>query len=103
MSKTDEPLLGTNFAQTDNEERKVEPMENQKGTRELFLETLTKIGCQYEFSEEENDDRIFFAYQGEHFIVDYIGEVDDRDYIVIKLPLHGDGYILYPEDHDLIL
>ena len=39
------------------------------GTRDLFLETLTKIGCQYEFSEEEDDDRIFFAYQGEHFFV----------------------------------
>ena len=37
------------------------------GTRDLFLETLTKIGCQYELAEEENDDRIFFAYQGEHF------------------------------------
>ena len=40
-------------------------MENNKGTRDLFLETLTKIGCQYEFAEEEGDDRIFFAYQGE--------------------------------------
>ena len=39
------------------------------GTRDLFLETLTKIGCQYEFAEEEDDDRIFFAYQGEHFFV----------------------------------
>ena len=42
-------------------------MENNKGTRDLFLETLTKIGCQYEFAEEEGDDRIFFAYQGELF------------------------------------
>ena len=39
------------------------------GTRDLFMETLTKIGCQYELAEEENDDRIFFAYQGEHFFV----------------------------------
>lgn len=39
-------------------------MEQTKGTRELFVETLTKIGCQYELAEEENDDRIFFAYQG---------------------------------------
>lgn len=44
-------------------------MENQKGTRDLFMETLTKIGCQYELAEEEDDDRIFFAYQGEHFFV----------------------------------
>ena len=26
---------------------------------------LSKIGCQYELAEEEGDDRIFFAYQGE--------------------------------------
>ncbi len=44
-------------------------MEEQKGTRDLFMETLTKIGCQYELSDEEDDDRIFFAYQGEHFFV----------------------------------
>lgn len=42
-------------------------MEQTKGTRDLFMETLTKIGCQYELAEEEDDDRIFFAYQGEHF------------------------------------
>ena len=35
----------------------------------MFLETLTKIGCQYELAEEEDDNRIFFAYQGEHFFV----------------------------------
>ena len=44
-------------------------MDNNIGTRDLFLETLTKIGCQYQFSDEEGDDRIFFAYQGEHFFV----------------------------------
>ena len=49
-------------------------MEDNKGTRDLFLETLTKIGCQYEFSEEEGDERIFFAYQGEHFFVDATNE-----------------------------
>ena len=43
--------------------------ENNKGTRDIFLETLTKIGCQYELAEEEGDNRIFFAYQGEHFFV----------------------------------
>ncbi len=26
-------------------------MEEKKGTRDLFLETLTRIGCQYEFGE----------------------------------------------------
>lgn len=44
------------------------------GTRDLFLETLTKIGCQYEFAEEEGDNRIFFAYQGEHFFVNATNE-----------------------------
>ena len=64
------------LAQMD-EERKQEDtkvMENNKGTRDLFLETLTKIGCQYEFAEEEGDDRIFFAYQGEHFFVNATNE-----------------------------
>ena len=39
------------------------------GTRDLFLETLTKIGCQYELGEEEGDNHIYFAFQGENFIV----------------------------------
>ena len=46
-----------------------EDMKEREGARDLFLKTLTKIGCQYELSEEESD-RIFFAYQGENFIVD---------------------------------
>ena len=57
-------------------EEKMETQENtleNLRTRELFLETLTKIGCQYEFGEGD-DDRIFFAYQGEHFIVDASNE-----------------------------
>lgn len=41
-------------------------MEERKGTRDLFLETLTRIGCQYEFGE---GDDIIFGYQGERFIV----------------------------------
>lgn len=43
-------------------------MEEKKGTRDLFLETLTKIGCQYEIDEGEDDD-IRFGYQGEYFVV----------------------------------
>ena len=39
------------------------------GTRDLFLETLTKIGCQYEFGDEEENPTIYFAYQGENFTV----------------------------------
>ena len=38
------------------------------GTRDLFLETLTKIGCQYEI-DGDPDERIYFAYQGEKFTV----------------------------------
>ena len=43
-------------------------MEQTKGTRDLFLETLSKIGCQYELGEGEEDcDKIYFDYQGENF------------------------------------
>lgn len=52
-----------------NDRMQQEVNENVKGTRDLFLETLTKIGCQYQLAEEEGDDRIFFAYQGESFFV----------------------------------
>ena len=52
-----------------NDRMQQEVNENVKGTRDLFLETLTKIGCQYKLAEEESDDRIFFAYQGESFFV----------------------------------
>ena len=38
----------------------------RKNTRELFIDTLTKIGCQYQLSED-NDTRIFFDYQGGRF------------------------------------
>ena len=43
-------------------------MELTIGTRDLFLDTLSKIGCQYELGETEEDcDKIYFAYQGENF------------------------------------
>ena len=45
-----------------------ENMEQKKGTRDLLLETLTAIGCQYKIGEGD-DDRIRFAYQGENFVV----------------------------------
>jgi len=51
----------------DTFERSKNVMEQTKGSRELFLETLSKIGCQYELGEGEDDDKIFFAYQGENF------------------------------------
>lgn len=43
------------------------------GARDLFLDTLTKIGCQYQLGEGD-DNRIFFAYQGEHFFADTTNE-----------------------------
>ena len=48
-------------------------------TRDLFLQTLTAIGCQYEIDEH---DRVCFAYQGEHFVAEtdndhaYVGIYD---------------------------
>lgn len=53
--------------------------ENVVGTRVLFLDVLTRIGCQYELGEKE-DDRIYFAYQGENFMVD---THNDTPYVVI--------------------
>ena len=44
----------------------VKPEEEAKGTRDLFLETLTKIGCQYEIYPD--DGNIGFGYQGENFV-----------------------------------
>lgn len=44
----------------------VKPEEETKGTRDLFLETLTKIGCQYEIYPD--DGNIGFGYQGENFV-----------------------------------
>jgi hypothetical protein len=51
-----------------NVNKETKDMEERKGTRDLFLETLTQIGCQYEVGEGENGD-ITFAYQGEYFLV----------------------------------
>lgn len=39
---------------------------NQARTRDLFLETLIKLGCQYELADGY-DERIDFFYQGEYF------------------------------------
>ena len=69
-------MLENNIMLENKKEEKMETGKNtleKPRTRELFLETLTKIGCQYEFGEGE-DDRILFAYQGEHFMVDASNE-----------------------------
>ena len=47
------------------EQEKEERMMNM-GTRDLLMDTLTKIGCQYTIDESE-ENRICFTYQGEHF------------------------------------
>ena len=39
----------------------------KRNTRDFFLDTLRKIGCQYEI--DEDNDTIIFAYQGEYFQV----------------------------------
>lgn len=39
----------------------------KRNTRDFFLVTLSKIGCQYEIDEDK--DTIIFAYQGEYFQV----------------------------------
>ena len=61
-----EPVKNEQESESLNLEKK--EMEEKKGTRDLFLETLTKIGCQYEVSEDEDGD-INFGYQGEYFVV----------------------------------
>ena len=60
---------------TEQNTNKTEKMEEKKfstGARDCFLETLKKLGCQYEIDEE--DDRIQFAFQGEHFVADATNE-----------------------------
>ena len=50
----------------------VKPEEEAKGTRDLFLETLTKIGCQYEI--DSDDGNICFGFQGENFVASATNE-----------------------------
>lgn len=58
-------------------EKSKNDMEEQKGTRDLFLEALIRIGCQYTV-DDEDDGRYYFAYQGENFAVDMS---NDRMYV----------------------
>ena len=71
----------------------MEETKETKGTRELFMETLTAMGCQYELSDEQDDDRIFFAYQGEHF---FAGFSDNGIYLHIY-----DAYWEHVELYDI--
>ena len=59
----------------EQETNKTEKMEEKKvntGARDCFLETLKKLGCQYEIDKE--DDRIQFAFQGENFVAEATNE-----------------------------
>lgn len=51
----------------DSLEKSKTDMVETKRTRDLFLETLAKIGCQYEIDE---DGQIRFMWQGGHFAAD---------------------------------
>lgn len=53
------------------------PAHAQPNSRQLFVDTLLKIGCQYEI---DDDGRILFAYQGERFVV---GASNDHAYVSI--------------------
>lgn len=57
----------------------------QIGTRELFLETLKKIGCQYEIDEENH--QIRFLWQGGTFAADV---ADDYPFIIIWYNFWGE-------------
>ena len=77
LKKENESL--NNFAAQQSRREKIVEKEinanvnNHVGTRDLFLNVLTNIGCQYELGEGE-DNRIFFAYQGEHFFAESSNE-----------------------------
>lgn len=61
------PVNGTTAQKNREETTTMEKDKMMMGTRDLLLDTLTRIGCQYELGEEE-DKRIMFAFQGEHFM-----------------------------------
>ena len=65
----------------------------EMNTRSLFLETLTKMGCQYKLGEGD-DTRIYFDYQGEHFFADMN---DDSIYVHIW-DAHWEQVELYDVD-----
>ena len=67
-------------------------MEETKVTRDLFLDTLTKMGCQYEIDEEDN--QIRFMWQGGHFTAD---AQNDCAFVVVWY-LYWDEYELYDID-----
>lgn len=73
-------------------EQSKKTMEETKGTRDLFLEVLTQMGCRYEIDEEDN--QIRFKWQGGHFTAD---AQNDCAFIVVWY-LYWDEYELYDID-----
>ena len=73
-------------------EQKRTTMEETRGPRGLFLETLTKMGCQYEIDEEDNQVR--FKWQGGNFSAD----AENESPFVVVWYLYWDEYELYDID-----
>lgn len=79
-----------------NENKEKKEMEiKKKNTRELFIDTLTKIGCQYQHGEDD-DTRIFFDYQGESFFANidaetfYVYHIWDTHWCQVELSNIGE-------------
>lgn len=66
-------VVASEQTQIENTVEKETNMEKNIRTRDLFLEVLTKIGCQYQLGEGD-DTRIFFAFQGENMFADASNE-----------------------------
>lgn len=43
--------------------KEISNIDKKKGTRDLFIDILTNMGCQYRI----DDEKVYFPYQGEHF------------------------------------
>lgn len=69
-----EQLMTENKSDINKNESQEDEKIRHMGTKDLFLATLTKIGSQYELVEKEDDNSIYFAYQGENFVVDASNE-----------------------------
>lgn len=66
-------MVASEQTQIEKTENKETNMEKNIRTRDLFIEVLTKIGCQYQ-SGEGDDTRIIFAFQGENMFADASNE-----------------------------
>ena len=66
-------MVASEQTQTEITVKKDTNIEKTIRTRDLFIEVLTKIGCQYQLGEGE-DTRIFFTFQGENMFADASNE-----------------------------